>query len=372
VPHNHGIWPALFAGQELRKTQKRQLAASREAPRRNIMLGKRNHAIALLVLLFALQPLVFATGSVTLSFTSLPSTQGWTYFSDGASETSIFSLNDGVLVMNTLAGPWTAERYKLAAVDPTLPFTITIRARILQDSGSWLCNTPNPVNGLKPNPYGFGFGATVEEEWYLIGLSTNLVAGNMDIFLNNADNTAFHDYRLEVIPGVGYVLYRDGTLLGSGPPFIIPQPDPDGFLPNNLAFGDSTRGCGALAEVASYRFTQVKEVRIDIKPGSEPNSINVAAAGVIPVAILSAADFDATTVDPETVSLAGASVKMVGKSGKYLCSQQDVNDDGLVDLVCQVYTAQFMVEEGSSIAVLEAKTYGGQPVRGEDNVQIVP
>jgi hypothetical protein len=116
----------------------------------------------------------------------------------------------------------------------------------------------------------------------------------------------------------------------------------------------------------------VQTVAIDIKPGSDTNSINLSAAGVVPVAILSADDFDASTIDPTTVSLAGASVKLVGKSDKYLCHQEDVNLDGLIDLVCQVYTAQFMVEEGETSVILEAETFDGTKLRGEDNIRVVP
>lgn len=113
-------------------------------------------------------------------------------------------------------------------------------------------------------------------------------------------------------------------------------------------------------------------VTIDIKPGSDPNSINLSSSGVIPVAILSGADFDASTVAPESVSLAGASVKLVGKSDKYLCNLEDVNSDGLLDLVCKIYTAQFMVEEGETTAMLEAETFDGIKLRGEDSIMIVP
>ncbi len=49
---------------------------------------------------------------------------------------------------------------------------------------------------------------------------------------------------------------------------------------------------------------------IDIKPGSDLNSINLGSNGTIPVAIFSTVDFDATTVDPLTVTLADASVKV--------------------------------------------------------------
>lgn len=113
-------------------------------------------------------------------------------------------------------------------------------------------------------------------------------------------------------------------------------------------------------------------IDIDIKPGDSHNSINLASAGVIPVAILSSPTFDARTVNPETVTLAGARVKVVGKSDKFLAHEEDVNGDGLLDLVCQVYTAQFLIEPGESTAVLEARTFDGIEIRGEDTVRIVP
>lgn len=37
-----------------------------------------------------------------------------------------------------------------------------------------------------------------------------------------------------------------------------------------------------------------------------------------------------------------------------------------------VNTAQFMIETGSSVAVLEAQTLDGVRVRGEDDLRIVP
>ena len=49
------------------------------------------------------------------------------------------------------------------------------------------------------------------------------------------------------------------------------------------------------------------DVVIDIKPGSETNPVNVKSKGVIPVAILTTADFDATSVDHTTVVFDGVS-----------------------------------------------------------------
>jgi hypothetical protein len=113
-------------------------------------------------------------------------------------------------------------------------------------------------------------------------------------------------------------------------------------------------------------------VAIDIKPGSFPNSINLSSAGVIPVAILSSTTFDATQVNPASVTLAGATVKLIGKGDKYSCGREDVNGDGLIDLVCHVITGQFLIEPGDSVAVLEAETFSGTAIRGEDSIQIVP
>ena len=121
---------------------------------------------------------------------------------------------------------------------------------------------------------------------------------------------------------------------------------------------------------------QVVQVGIDIKPDSEPNCISLNNAGVIPVAILSSEDFDATAVDGSTVFLSSAPVKLAGTVENILCHEEDVSGatgepDGLLDLVCQIETAEFMLEPGSATAVLEGQTFDGISIRGEDEVCIV-
>lgn len=129
---------------------------------------------------------------------------------------------------------------------------------------------------------------------------------------------------------------------------------------------------GINGEETTYNFEYVTPIEIDIKPGSPQNTINVGSAGVVPVAMLSSESFDATQIDPGTVALAGAKVRMVGRAGKFLCQTRDANGDGRTDLICDVETVQFLIEPGDTVAVLEAMTFGGLPVRGQDIIRIVP
>jgi len=112
------------------------------------------------------------------------------------------------------------------------------------------------------------------------------------------------------------------------------------------------------------------EVNIDIKPGSYPNSINLGSKGNVPVAIFSTQDFDATTVDPTTVTLAGASLKMKGR-GAPMASFEDVNVDGLLDMIVHVDTIFLELTETDTEAVLEGETFDGIRIRGVDAVRVI-
>jgi hypothetical protein len=112
------------------------------------------------------------------------------------------------------------------------------------------------------------------------------------------------------------------------------------------------------------------EVQIDIKPGSFPNSINLGSAGTVPVAIFSTADFDATTVDPLTVTLASAPIRLKGK-GTPMSSFEDVNGDGLLDLVVHISTQALELSENDTQAVLNGETFEGQKIRGTDSVRVL-
>lgn len=121
----------------------------------------------------------------------------------------------------------------------------------------------------------------------------------------------------------------------------------------------------------------LEELTIDIKPGSYPNSINLGSNGVIPVAILSTADFDATTLNPENIFLAGSGVRVRGKGNKYLASEEDVNGDGLTDLVVKVETVNLdpgeFADGGAYLRVHETEEQTSPVLyEGWDEITIVP
>jgi len=128
---------------------------------------------------------------------------------------------------------------------------------------------------------------------------------------------------------------------------------------------------GASATDTTTVTVRVTEVAIDIKPGSYPNSINLGAEGVVPVAILTTPDFDAASVDEFSLTLSGSAVRLKGKSDR-AGSLEDVDGDGDLDLVVQFSINELALQEGATEAVLEGVTLDGTPIVGYDSVRVVP
>ncbi len=122
----------------------------------------------------------------------------------------------------------------------------------------------------------------------------------------------------------------------------------------------------------------VPGLAIDIKPGGNPNNINLTSKGVVPVAVLTTDDFDANSIDPITVEFAGASPPERWKL-------EDVDEDGDLDMLFHFKTEDLVdLDENSTEATLTAtlidtttsamtgETTAGDVIQGTDEVCIKP
>ena len=112
-------------------------------------------------------------------------------------------------------------------------------------------------------------------------------------------------------------------------------------------------------------------VSIDIKPGSDPNSINLGSGGNVPVAIFGSTTFDVAQIDSTTITLANASAKLKG-NGQAMINYQDVNGDTITDVVVHVVTEVLELTETDVRAELRGLLFNGQVIKGYDSVRIVP
>ncbi len=113
------------------------------------------------------------------------------------------------------------------------------------------------------------------------------------------------------------------------------------------------------------------EVQIDIKPGTNPNTVNLKSKGTVPVAVLSSPSFSAAAVSPLTVRLAGVPVSLRG-NGTPMASLEDVNGDGLSDLVLHFSTQALPRFTSDTDITLVGETFDGEPIIGSDSIVIVP
>ena len=215
--------------------------------------------------------------------------------------------------------------------------------------------------------------------------------------LSPADNTVFdgtwHHAVGTYSPADGKVrLYVDGSQVGSGGSAGNQIDYTRMPSSSDLHFGEWPTGCvpeyvGDIDEIQIYNVVLTGDevaglynggtplacdptinVLIDIKPGSDPNCFNINGHGVIPVAILGSDTFDVRDVDVGTLIFGSLAVRVRGNKGA-LCGFEDVNDDGLEDLVCQFEDDPgFWNPNGDGTATLGGALLDGTPFEGTDSI----
>ena len=131
----------------------------------------------------------------------------------------------------------------------------------------------------------------------------------------------------------------------------------DGFEDSNIA--NVTVTVGSLT------------IDIDIKPGAEPNALNLKKDKIVTVAILGDGSLNINDIDVTPLADApkfGGNTPAVPTRISY----QDVNKDGFTDLVLQYRLAQLGFTMSSAEGCISGKLTDGTVIEGCDSVKIVP
>ncbi len=136
-------------------------------------------------------------------------------------------------------------------------------------------------------------------------------------------------------------------------------------------------GIGRILDVAKGQLERAWPVRgdpallvdADIKPGSDPNSINPSLEGDVPVALLGSEHFDVADVDPATLAFGPDGASFDHSQGPHV---EDVNGDGYADLVAHYRIEETGIAFGDTEACVTGALLGGRILVGCDAVRTVP
>jgi hypothetical protein len=132
-----------------------------------------------------------------------------------------------------------------------------------------------------------------------------------------------------------------------------------------------TRPQGAACDTGAYE-SELIQVVIDIKPGSDSNPIHRSGRGNLPVAILGSDIFDVTDVDVTTLALgpnAATPSHDLTKPGLFEDHLRDVNGDGYTDLVSHYRTQETGISPDDAEACITGDLLDGISLEGCDAIR---
>ena len=217
------------------------------------------------------------------------------------------------------------------------------------------------VDGANRIYYGFVSGQVAVKAPDCTQLPDLIQAGDVGIF-----NVAFGPYDsawkgnlFAIARSSVYRITSDGTIVLFGTGFEDTS---------DLAFGpDGALYVGDTPANAIYRITpaDIMTVSIDIMPGSDKNPVNPHSKGTLSVAVLTTDDFDASTVDANSVRFGPSAAEPI----KYRLD--DVDDDGDMDLLLKFKDRDTGIECDDTEATLTGETFDEQSIAGTDSVKTV-
>jgi hypothetical protein len=195
-------------------------------------------------------------GTVTLNFSNLPSSQGWTYSGSGP-ESQFFSVNGGVLHQDTITNNSTGVPgaggggYNYAGPELAANGLFDIQLRVRVTAYSMFNYGPGIYNGA-----GFAVEYISPTCTALLYISdTCCQAGTNNPAFYTGDNTGYHDYRMIDNLNGTYAVYRDSVVIGIMPIFY----GATGYSMPSLLLGDATGGANAIADITAFSYTNLPE-----------------------------------------------------------------------------------------------------------------
>jgi hypothetical protein len=110
----------------------------------------------------------------------------------------------------------------------------------------------------------------------------------------------------------------------------------------------------------------VLTVVLSVRPSSAENRINLKSNGLVRVAILSTADFDAGSIIRASLKFGPGQALAQGKG-----QLKDVNGDGQADLVLHFRTQDSGIQCGDTSVLITGQTLNGNPIKGSDSITTV-
>ena len=170
------------------------------------------------------------------------------------------------------------------------------------------------------------------------------------------------------VPGATTVVFDETITVPNGT-------DPGMYCATVTFWANEYPEAGAVIATEEICITVIPiPVDIDIKPWSDPNSINTKSNGVVPVAILGSASFDVTTVDASTLNFGpdGAGPGHDLTDLDVLADHyEDANGDGYMDLVSHYRQKDIGLVVGDTQACLRGDLLDGRAFEGCDAVRVL-